>query len=83
MDRVSIKNTNIFLCKALQNLPKFGLLVWKQTIWQPCGRRKARFAALSENVRALQNDLAFRSSEQTEEQRIFYLWSKSEFAIYP
>jgi hypothetical protein len=31
-----IKNTKIFHSKALQNLPKLGLLVWKQTIWQPC-----------------------------------------------
>jgi hypothetical protein len=23
--------------KAMQNLPKLGFLVWKQTIWQPCG----------------------------------------------
>jgi hypothetical protein len=27
--------TNIFHSKALQNLPKLGFLVWKQTIWQP------------------------------------------------
>jgi hypothetical protein len=33
---VSIKYTNIFHCKTLQNFPKFGFLVWKQTIWQPC-----------------------------------------------
>jgi hypothetical protein len=36
MDQVSIKYTNIFDCKTLKNLPKFGFLVWKQTIWQPC-----------------------------------------------
>jgi hypothetical protein len=30
MDQVSIKYTIIS-----QNLPKFGFLVWKQTIWQP------------------------------------------------
>jgi hypothetical protein len=30
-----IKYTNIFLSKTLQNLPKLGVLVWKQTIWQP------------------------------------------------
>jgi hypothetical protein len=36
MDQVAIKYTNIFQCKTLQNLPKFGFLVWKQTIWQPC-----------------------------------------------
>jgi hypothetical protein len=30
-----IKYTNIFSSKALQNLPKFGFLVWKHTIWQP------------------------------------------------
>jgi hypothetical protein len=35
MDLVSIKYTNISHCKTLQNLPKFGFLVWKQTIWQP------------------------------------------------
>jgi hypothetical protein len=36
MDQVSIKYTNIFHCKTLQNLSKFGFWVWKQTIWQPC-----------------------------------------------
>jgi hypothetical protein len=36
MDQVSIKYTNIFHSKTLQNFPKFGFLVWKQTIWQPC-----------------------------------------------
>jgi hypothetical protein len=30
-----IKYTKIFHSKALQNLPKSGFLVWKQTIWQP------------------------------------------------
>jgi hypothetical protein len=35
MVQVSIKYSNIFHCKNLQNLPKFGFLVWKQTIWQP------------------------------------------------
>jgi hypothetical protein len=28
--------TSIFHYKALQNLPKLGFLVWKQTIWKPC-----------------------------------------------
>jgi hypothetical protein len=36
MNQVPIKYTNICHCKTLQNLPKFGFLVWKQTIWQPC-----------------------------------------------
>jgi hypothetical protein len=27
-----------FRFKALQNLPKFGCLVWKHTTWQPCIR---------------------------------------------
>jgi hypothetical protein len=35
MDQVAIKYTSILRCKTLQNLPKFGFLVWKQTIWQP------------------------------------------------
>jgi hypothetical protein len=33
---MAIKYSNIFQSKAIQNLPKLGLLVWKQTIWQPC-----------------------------------------------
>jgi hypothetical protein len=36
MDQMAIKYTRIFHCKKLKNLPKFGFLVWKQTIWQPC-----------------------------------------------
>jgi hypothetical protein len=42
MDHVSIKYTILFHCKTLQNLPRFGFLDWKQTIWQPwfqIGRR--------------------------------------------
>jgi O6-methylguanine-DNA--protein-cysteine methyltransferase len=35
MDQVSIKYTDTLQCKTLQNLPKFTVLVWKQTIWQP------------------------------------------------
>jgi hypothetical protein len=42
MDQVSIKYTYIFHCKTLQNLPKFGFLVWKQTIWQPWGWLRER-----------------------------------------
>jgi hypothetical protein len=38
MDQVSIKYTIIFHCKTLQNLTKFGFLVWKQTILQPWHR---------------------------------------------
>jgi hypothetical protein len=44
---MAVKYTNIFHCKTLQNLPKFGFLVLKYTIWQPClcclrGRRKRK-----------------------------------------
>jgi hypothetical protein len=35
MDQVSMKYTIVFHCKTLQNLPKFGYFVLKQTIWQP------------------------------------------------
>jgi hypothetical protein len=42
MEQVSIKYTDIFHCKPLQNLPKFGFLVWKQTIWQLCGGAEGR-----------------------------------------
>jgi hypothetical protein len=31
-----IKYINILQSKALQNLPKLGFLVIKETIWQPC-----------------------------------------------
>jgi hypothetical protein len=41
MDQVSIKYTNIFHCKTLQNLPKFGFSAWKQTIWQPWHTQEA------------------------------------------
>jgi hypothetical protein len=41
MGQVSIKYTNTFYCKTLQNLPKFGFLVRKQTIWQPWYPRAA------------------------------------------
>jgi hypothetical protein len=34
--QMTTKYTGIFHSKALQNLHKFGCLVWKQTIWQPC-----------------------------------------------
>jgi hypothetical protein len=30
-----IKGVNILQSRALQNLPKSGFFVWKQTIWQP------------------------------------------------
>jgi hypothetical protein len=33
--QMTIQYTSIFHSKALQNLPKLGFLVWKQTIWQP------------------------------------------------
>jgi hypothetical protein len=33
--QMTTKYTSIFHSKALQNLPKFEFLVWKQTIWQP------------------------------------------------
>jgi hypothetical protein len=32
--------TNLFHSKALQNFPKFGFLVGKNTIWQPCSATK-------------------------------------------
>jgi hypothetical protein len=31
-----------FLCETLRNLPKFGFLVWKYTIWQPWARDNER-----------------------------------------
>jgi hypothetical protein len=31
----ALKYTNIFHRKALQNIPEFGFLVCKNTIWQP------------------------------------------------
>jgi hypothetical protein len=33
---MAIKYINIFQSRALQNLPKLGFLVRKETIWQPC-----------------------------------------------
>jgi hypothetical protein len=51
MDQVSINYTNIFHCKTFQNLPKFGFLVWKQTIWQPSVCLPDRFSRRWENTR--------------------------------
>jgi hypothetical protein len=42
MFATAIKYTNIFDSKALRNIPKLRLLVWKQTIWQPCCRLKKK-----------------------------------------
>jgi hypothetical protein len=39
---MGISYINIFISKALQNLPKFVFLVWKQTIWQPWGELALR-----------------------------------------
>jgi hypothetical protein len=35
INQVLIKYTKVFYCKTHQNLPALGVLVWKQTIWQP------------------------------------------------
>jgi hypothetical protein len=43
MDQVFVKYTNIFHCKTIQNLPTFGSLVWKQTIWQPWSGAEHQF----------------------------------------
>jgi hypothetical protein len=49
IDQMVIKDTNIFHCKTLQNLPIFGFLVWKQIIWQPLstGRSRSNWSAQS------------------------------------
>jgi hypothetical protein len=36
IDQMVIKYAKIFHCKTVQNLPKVGFLIRKQTIWQPC-----------------------------------------------
>jgi hypothetical protein len=41
---VSMKYTNIYHCKTLLNFPKFGFLVWKQTIWQPWSNQVGKSA---------------------------------------
>jgi hypothetical protein len=42
-----IEYSNIFHSKALQNLPEWGFLVWKQTIWQPWYKYPFKKAASS------------------------------------
>jgi hypothetical protein len=44
---MTITYTSIFHCKALQNLPKLGILVWKQTIWKPWRHERFRFRRAS------------------------------------
>jgi hypothetical protein len=43
--------TNIVHCKTLQNLPKFGFLVRKQTIWQPWSHSSQSFRLNSSKLR--------------------------------
>jgi hypothetical protein len=73
MDQVSIKYTNIFHCKTLQNLPKFGFLVLKQTIWQPWLQRlrcinlqqnKKLNVFLKQNYSTLKNTVAYYVKRQ-------------------
>jgi hypothetical protein len=42
INQITILYTNIFYCKTLQNLPKFGFLVWKYAIWHPCLQLNSR-----------------------------------------
>jgi hypothetical protein len=39
--QTAIKCINIFQSQALKIFPKFGFLVWKQTIWQPWCQRQS------------------------------------------
>jgi hypothetical protein len=64
MDQVSIKYINMFQCKTLQNLPKFGFLVWKQTIWQPW----CMYTNGQNHIRAEV------SSDQTGSKCFWYIW---------
>jgi hypothetical protein len=48
---MAIKYTKIFHCKTLQNLPKLGFLVRKETIWQACkGRFQRQRDVLSQHI---------------------------------
>jgi hypothetical protein len=49
IDRMAMYNmhANIFHCRYLLNLPKFGFLVWKFTIWQPWSKSSIRRRKLS------------------------------------
>jgi hypothetical protein len=44
------KYTNVFHHKAHQNLPKFGFLVWKYTIWQPWDSMEVKHCLLNTRV---------------------------------
>jgi hypothetical protein len=46
IDQMAIKFTNIFNWKALKNLLKFGFLVCKYTIWQPCSQAESHLLSL-------------------------------------
>jgi hypothetical protein len=58
---MSIEYNNFLYSNALQNSPKFGLLVWKHTIWQPCSiAASATFRKnQSENCTATSIDIIF------------------------
>jgi hypothetical protein len=45
-----IKYVKIFQSKAVQNLPKLGFLVLKETIWRPCSRRAPMLADQGDQI---------------------------------
>jgi hypothetical protein len=44
---MSIKFTDVFQYKTLQNLPKLAFLVWKCTIWQHCLHTRILFSVVT------------------------------------
>jgi hypothetical protein len=75
--QTATKYLNFFLSKALQNLPKSGFLVWKQTIWQPCSQEEKKFRCMGgggrNRARRQRNELYVPGFEH---QPVFaYIWT--------
>jgi hypothetical protein len=81
MDQMDMKRTNIWHCKALQNLPKLGFLVWKFAIWQPCS---AKGKKVSLRVRCTELGKKTRLTMPRFDRLLFRFWRRhSKSSVVP
>jgi hypothetical protein len=71
-----MKYINIFHCKTLQNLHKFGFMVWIQTVWQPW-YPGANPTIVSYNASAAKIYNAKSSLLRFENKNIFFYYEKT------
>jgi hypothetical protein len=77
--QMAIEYTNFFHSKDLQNLPNFGFLVRKYTIWQLCSRASRQEAGrpllLPQFWRVAKSS---KKNEKTMDDCVFFVASKDE-----